>query len=202
MNRTIILPGFLSVSVHAVAILTHIVPFSAKDLDANLPVASTSMEISMVRAVPRIEVRTEPAEEKAVQDVSVIEEASFTESLVEEEFQDVEEEAVIEEEVPDEPVVPPETPSDIGVVQEQISRLLTNKPPQYPRVARINGWSGEVVLLASVNTDGSCRKVAILSGSGHRVLDFAAVKAVRLWRFKDVSKAVEVKVPVVFILTR
>ena len=56
-------------------------------------------------------------------------------------------------------------------------------PPPYPPLAVRRGWTGTVVLLIDVAADGSVTGVHIESSSGHRVLDEAAVQAVRGWRF-------------------
>ena len=56
-------------------------------------------------------------------------------------------------------------------------------PPAYPRVAERRGWTGTVVLLIDVALDGTVTAVRIESSSGHTILDEAAVRAVKLWRF-------------------
>ena len=90
----------------------------------------------------------------------------------------------------------------IGAITEQISSLMINKPPPYPSLARIKGWEGEVVLIASVNIDGSVSKIKTLSTSGYYILDSAAIKAIRNWRFRNINKAIEIKIPVKFVLTK
>ncbi|HOO38172.1 MAG TPA: energy transducer TonB [Deltaproteobacteria bacterium] len=55
--------------------------------------------------------------------------------------------------------------------------------PVYPRFSRIHGEEGTVVLLVEVLADGSPGKIEIVSSSGYRRLDKAAIKAVGSARF-------------------
>jgi protein TonB len=57
---------------------------------------------------------------------------------------------------------------------EQIGNL------NYPAEARINRIYGQLILLVAVKTDGSVHEVRVLRSSGHRVLDDAAIRIVRL----------------------
>lgn len=50
---------------------------------------------------------------------------------------------------------------------------------QYPRVARMNGWQGKVVLRVVIKDDGHLHDVLIVKSSGFDALDQAAVEAVR-----------------------
>ncbi|MGD2019287.1 MAG: energy transducer TonB [Planctomycetota bacterium] len=56
-------------------------------------------------------------------------------------------------------------------------------PPVYPAVAARRGWTGTVVLLIEVSADGTVGRVTVETTSGHVVLDDAATRAVREWRF-------------------
>ncbi len=60
---------------------------------------------------------------------------------------------------------------------------LQNRPPSYPLLARRRGWEGVVVLESRVAPDGTCLGVRVVISSGHDVLDLAALRAVREWRF-------------------
>ena len=56
----------------------------------------------------------------------------------------------------------------------------------YPLLARRHGWEGEVRLMLRVESDGRFSAIRVLSSSGHRVLDRAAVEALdRLARLPD-----------------
>ena len=77
--------------------------------------------------------------------------------------------------------------------------------PRYPPLARRRGLEGQTVLRVEVLTSGESGTVAVLSSSGHAVLDDAALAAVRRWKFvpaADIADAVAsfVEVPVRFRL--
>ncbi len=92
------------------------------------------------------------------------------------------------------PVIRPATP---------IYRL--NPPPKYPRLAQRRGLEGVVLLEVWVDIQGRVKELRISSSSGHSILDKAALKAVRNWRFSTGSirgkpEEMWVKVPVRFQL--
>ncbi|MBZ5794526.1 TonB family protein [Burkholderia contaminans] len=60
---------------------------------------------------------------------------------------------------------------------------LRNPAPAYPAIAQDYGWQGKVVLHVHVLANGTPDLVELRSSSGHRVLDDAAVTAVRRWSF-------------------
>jgi len=80
-----------------------------------------------------------------------------------------------------------------------------NRPPRYPRLARRRGWEGRVLLEVEVLQDGTVADVVVSETSGYAVLDAAAAKAVRGWRFEPGIRfgrpvAMRVTVPVRFRL--
>ncbi len=82
---------------------------------------------------------------------------------------------------------------------------MGNKPPRYPKAARKLGYEGIVTLLVFVDAAGQAQDVAVQASSGYAMLDEAAVKAIRQWRFEPARRfgmAVEgsVLVPIVFDL--
>jgi protein TonB len=84
---------------------------------------------------------------------------------------------------------------------------LNNPAPPYPLAARRQGAEGRVVLRAQVLEDGRCAEVRIALGSGHALLDEAALSTVRRWRFVPATRtgvAVSswVEVPIQFHLDR
>lgn len=92
-----------------------------------------------------------------------------------------------------------------GVVQEAAPLYKTNPPPKYPRMARRRGLQGVVTIEAKVNQSGKVDELRIFSSSGHTVLDKAALRAVRAWRFSPGTvggraQSMWVKVPVRFTL--
>ena len=75
--------------------------------------------------------------------------------------------------------------------------------PVYPRVAKEEGWEGIVLLRVLVHTSGRPGTITIQKSSGHKILDDAAIEAIRQWRFapaKDGNFIIEkhVDVPLKF----
>jgi len=58
-----------------------------------------------------------------------------------------------------------------------------NPKPVYPPLAKRRGWEGTVLLLVEVLPNGACRDIQIKQTSGYTLLDKAAVKAVKRWKF-------------------
>lgn len=82
---------------------------------------------------------------------------------------------------------------------------LNNPPPVYPLAARRRGQEGTVIVRAEIGSDGGCRQAALKKGSGHTLLDHAAIAAVRQWRFVpakhgDTAVTAWVEVPITFKL--
>ena len=61
--------------------------------------------------------------------------------------------------------------------------------PNYPLLLREQGIGGLVWLRVWVNIDGRAEQVHLLEGSGYRLLDEAALRAVRNWRFFPAAEA-------------
>ena len=85
--------------------------------------------------------------------------------------------------------------------------LEDNPRPPYPARAIRRGWQGRVVLNVEVLPTGAVGEIKIETSSGYGVLDRAALKTVRQWRFKPATRAgspvrVQAQVPVLFKLTR
>ena len=66
---------------------------------------------------------------------------------------------------------------------------LSNPAPRYPYRARRKGQEGRAILRVEVTASGDASAVRILRSSGHRLLDDAAVDAVRAWRFQPASRS-------------
>ena len=80
-----------------------------------------------------------------------------------------------------------------------------NPPPTYPRLARERGWQGDVLLRARVSPSGRVLHVQVEESSGYALLDRAALKAVKGWRFRPARRGshpveAEVRLPVRFEL--
>jgi protein TonB len=105
--------------------------------------------------------------------------------------------------------MPPATQSD-GTRSGTVLKLALplyrqNEPPLYPLKARRLGYEGIVMLKVLIDEDGRVDDLRVLRSSGHRVLDRAALSAVRKWLFEPgteggVKKKMWVKIPVRFDL--
>jgi len=71
--------------------------------------------------------------------------------------------------------------------QSAFPRYDINPKPEYPDVARLRGYQGTVELKVFVLADGRAGSVDIVTSSGYRVLDAAARKAVRFWKFQPAT---------------
>ena len=85
--------------------------------------------------------------------------------------------------------------------------VIHNTPPAYPETARRAGWEGRVTVRVEVSADGLPIRVALEKSSGYGVLDQAALRAVKNWRFQPrtvggVAMTGTVDVPVNFTLSR
>ena len=83
---------------------------------------------------------------------------------------------------------------------------LSNPPPPYPAAARRLKLQGTVTVRVMVSADGRPTRVTLEKGSGARILDDAALEAVRHWSFVPARRgdkaiaAAKVDVPVRFRL--
>lgn len=64
------------------------------------------------------------------------------------------------------------------------SEIESYSPPTYPKVARMRGLEGDVLIRLKVSPEGEALSPEIISSSGHPVLDEAAMNAVKTWRFR------------------
>ena len=99
---------------------------------------------------------------------------------------------------------PAEDEPDEAYASARPSYGFTPRPP-YPAVAIRRGYEGSVVLNVRVLPNGEPEEVTIFKSSGYKVLDKAALKAVKRWKFVPAQrgfKAVSssVKVPIEFRL--
>ena len=98
-----------------------------------------------------------------------------------------------------------ESTSNLYVLKEAMPLYRKNPPPIYPRTARRRGLQGKVVLEVFVYKNGTVRDLRVLTSSGYKILDKAAVKAVKNWLFEPAMKgehqvSMWVKLPVQFQL--
>lgn len=90
-------------------------------------------------------------------------------------------------------------------LQGALPRYDLNPRPEYPETARRRGYEGTVVVTARVLKDGTAADIRVGKGSGHELLDRAAVQAVRSWRFipatlNEEPVEMEVDIPIRFQL--
>ncbi|MBR8272770.1 energy transducer TonB [Burkholderia cenocepacia] len=98
------------------------------------------------------------------------------------------------------PAVPVRETAPIGD-----AAYLRNPAPDYPAFAQDQGWEGRVVLRVHVLASGTPDSVEVRTSSGRRLLDSAAVAAVKRWTFVPAKRGDEavdgwVNVPIDFKL--
>lgn len=105
------------------------------------------------------------------------------------------------------PPPPPSAPTaPTAPVQATSDPVPIGKPSApYPVEALRNGESGTVLLRITVGPDGVPYGIAVARGSGSRVLDRAAMSAVKSWRFKPAMRGGQpvpatVQIPVAYNL--
>ncbi len=62
-------------------------------------------------------------------------------------------------------------------------KILFNPTPQYPRIARVMGLEGKTLLRVEILQDGRPGMVQVRESCGHPMLDEAAAKAIKKWKF-------------------
>lgn len=73
--------------------------------------------------------------------------------------------------------------------------LADNPAPHYPAMARRRGWHGRVVVRVQVSAVGDVLHAEVANSSAHKVLENAALSAVRRWRFEPARDERGVAVP-------
>lgn len=106
---------------------------------------------------------------------------------------------------PPPPASPSAPPAESYVQASASADYLHNPRPEYPYQARINHWTGRVILLVRIDAEGSVETVQLARSSGYDILDEKAAEAVKKWRFvparrNGVAEAGSVQVPVTFSL--
>lgn len=88
---------------------------------------------------------------------------------------------------------------------DELPRLVKKVEPEYPRLARMSGVEGVVVLSLLVDESGHVTDTKVLKSLGNTGCDQAAVTAARQWRFTPAKKngksvAIWMSAPVLFQL--
>ena len=74
--------------------------------------------------------------------------------------------------------------SPANVIHEARPIYRSNPPPSYPRIARIRGYQGHVMLDVLVNKNGTVGDLKVIKSSGYPLLDRAAKSSVKNWLFE------------------
>ena len=95
--------------------------------------------------------------------------------------------------------------SPLKIIHEAIPIYRSNPSPKYPRIARMRGYQGNVLLDVLVNKNGKVNDLKIFKSSGHPLLDNAATSTVKHWLFEpgmigDEKVDMWVRVPIRFEL--
>ena len=76
-----------------------------------------------------------------------------------------------------------------GVSSNRQPRPVAGNPkPVYPPLAKKWGWQGDVILTVSIQPTGAVNTVTLKRSSGFKLLDSAAMEAVRHWRYEPLPK--------------
>ena len=67
-------------------------------------------------------------------------------------------------------------------------RFVYQPTPEYPDIARHNGWEGTVTLRLEFLADGTVGAVQVARSSGHTVLDTAAQEATKTWQHEPATR--------------
>jgi protein TonB len=92
-----------------------------------------------------------------------------------------------------------------GPAYDERPRVLKRVEPEYPRLAKMAGVEGMVVLSMVVDETGKLEDVQVIKSLGNAGCDEAAVKAVRQWVFAPATRqgkpiAARVTLPILFNL--
>jgi len=90
---------------------------------------------------------------------------------------------------PSAPAASPVTAEIAPTEPDYKADYLNNPAPSYPLAARRMGMQGRVVLNVEVLASGVCGQINIQQSSGFPILDNAALKTVKSWRFLPASRA-------------
>jgi len=70
-----------------------------------------------------------------------------------------------------------------GTATYAVPRYRDNPAPRYPEFAKRRGYEGKTLLSVEVLEDGTVGKIKVAESSGFDILDRAALRSVRKWRF-------------------
>ena len=97
---------------------------------------------------------------------------------------------------------PPET-HEVSVVlsdEQRHKSVLASPKPEYPVEALRRHLTGRGVFQLTLSGTGEVASVDVLTSTGYSILDRAAIKALKLWKFRP-HEFVRVKMPITFTMT-
>jgi len=74
--------------------------------------------------------------------------------------------------------------SPLETIHEARPIYRSNPPPKYPRMARVRGYQGSVMLNVLVDKNGKVADLKVMRSSGYPLLDRAATSSVKHWLFE------------------
>lgn len=94
-----------------------------------------------------------------------------------------------------------------GAITKAKPLMHKNPAPPYPRIARQREWEGIVRLSVFVGKEGIPNQVSIRESSGHGILDRAALKTVKGWKFSPAQSgsmrfSSKITIPIQFMLIK
>jgi len=91
--------------------------------------------------------------------------------------------------------------ASVALAQDEPStEAIVAPPPEYPSAARSQHLTGSGVAVVQVDPrSGQVPSARILDSTGHKILDDAALKAFRQWRFKPGATS-EVHIPISYLM--
>lgn len=183
----------LSILIHFVFL--NLKQQSSFQADFAVKQAPNSINIQFIEEISESTVK----EKEAVEDVMKTEELSEWSAEISENLLEINEDSVpwkeerLSQESFEKTAIKNETISENDssfVLNESKGAVTQAKPlehinpaPLYPRLAQRKGWEGIVYLNVSINPLGTVNNVQIKKSSGYSILDIAAVKAIREWKF-------------------
>jgi TonB family protein len=78
-----------------------------------------------------------------------------------------------------------------------------NQTPNYPLIAKINKWQGEVIIIVKLDEKGYVEEAFVKKSSGHEVLDNSALKSIKNWHIDNkYAQKLTIEIPVIFKLIK
>lgn len=97
------------------------------------------------------------------------------------------------------PALPPPLTSSEVVTAMTKENAISTPQPDYPLAARQNRIQGSGIFRLVLTKDGRVDSIQVIKSTGSKLLDDAAEKALRLWRFKP-GVMQDVRIPINFAL--